>query len=186
MLKIGIIIGSTRPGRNGEQVAKWYYELANKRTDAEFELIDIADYNLPLLDEALPAGWNQYANEHTKKWAAKIGEFDGFVMVTPEYNHSTSAALKNAFDYLGLEWNNKAVAFVSYGSAMGVRAVEHLRLIVAELQMADIRQQVMFSLFTDFEDMSVFKPTQDKEENVTKQLDQLIPWTNAMKTVREK
>ena len=107
-------------------------------------------------------------------------------MVTPEYNHSTSAALKNAIDYLGLEWNNKAVAFVSYGSAMGVRAVEHLRLIVAELQMADIRQQVMFSLFTDFEDMSVFKPTQDKEENVTKQLDQLIPWTNAMKTVREK
>ena len=186
MLKIGIIIGSTRPGRNGEQVAKWYYELANKRTDAEFELIDIADYNLPLLDEALPAGWNQYANEHTKKWAAKIGEFDGFVMVTPEYNHSTSAALKNAIDYLALEWNNKAVAFVSYGSAMGVRAVEHLRLIVAELQMADIRQQVMFSLFTDFEDMSVFKPTQDKEENVTKQLDQLIPWTNAMKTVREK
>ena len=186
MLKIGIIIGSTRPGRNAEQVAKWYYEIAKKRTDAEFELVDIADYNLPLLDEALPAGWNQYANDHTKKWAAKIGEFDGFIMVTPEYNHSTSAALKNAIDYLGVEWNNKAVGFVSYGSAMGVRAVEHLRLIAGELQMADIRQQVMFSLFTDFQDMSVFKPAEGKEETVTEQLDQLIPWANAMKIVRGK
>ena len=186
MLKIGIIIGSTRPGRNGEQVAKWYYELANKRTDAEFELIDIADYNLPLLDEALPAGWNQYANEHTKKWAAKIAEFDGYVMVTPEYNHGTSAALKNAIDYLALEWNNKAVGFASYGSAMGVRAVEHLRLIAGELQMADIREQVMFSLFTDFDENNNFTPGDSKEDSVNRQIDQLIPWTEAMKTVRGK
>ena len=185
MTKIGIIIGSTRPGRIGAQVAKWYYEIAQKRTDAEFELIDIADFNLPLLDEELPAGWNQYSKDHTKKWAAKIGEFDGFIMVTPEYNHSTSGALKNAIDYLALEWNNKAVGFVSYGSAMGVRAVEHLRLIAGELQMADIRQQVMFSLFTEFEDMKVFKPAEGKEGNVNEQLDQLIPWANALKTVRK-
>ncbi|WFA08927.1 NAD(P)H-dependent oxidoreductase [Tissierella sp. Yu-01] len=184
MTKIGIIIGSTRPGRNAEQVAKWYYEIAKKRTDAEFELIDIADYDLPLLDEALPAGWNQYANEHTIKWAAKIGEFDGYVMVTPEYNHSTSAALKNAIDYLGVEWANKAVGFVSYGSAMGVRAVEHLRQIVGELQMADVRQQVMFSLFTDFEEMQVFKPAEMKIEDVNAQLDQLIAWSKALKTIR--
>ena len=185
MTKIGIIIGSTRPGRNGEQVAKWYYEIAKKRNDAEFELVDIADFNLPLLDEELPAGWNQYSKDHTKKWAAKIGEFDGFIMVTPEYNHSTSAALKNAIDYLALEWNNKAVGFVSYGSAMGVRAVEHLRLIAGELQMADIRQQVMFSLFTEFENMSVFKPAENKVDDVNAQLDQLIPWANALKTVRK-
>lgn len=185
MTKIGIIIGSTRPGRIGAQVAKWYYEIAKERTDAEFELIDIADYNLPLLDEELPAGWNQYSKDHTKKWAAKIGEFDGFIMVTPEYNHSTSGALKNAIDYLALEWNNKAVGFASYGSAMGVRAVEHLRLVAGELQMADIRQQVMFSLFTDFENMSVFKPAEDKKGSVTEQLDQLIPWANALKTVRK-
>jgi NAD(P)H-dependent FMN reductase len=184
MIKIGIIIGSTRPGRNAEQVAKWYYEIAKKRTDAEFELIDIADYDLPLLDEALPAGWNQYANEHTKKWASKIAEFDGYVMVTPEYNHSTSAALKNAIDYLAVEWANKAVAFVSYGSAMGVRAVEHLRQIAGELQMADVRQQVMFSLFTDFEDMSIFKPAENKVEDVNVQLDQLIAWSKALKTIR--
>jgi len=185
MTKIGIIIGSTRPGRIGEQVAKWYYEIAKMRTDAEFELIDIADYDLPLLDEALPAGYNQYSQEHTKKWAAKIAEFDGFVMVTPEYNHSTSAALKNALDYLSLEWNNKAVGFVSYGSSMGVRAVEHLRQIAGELQMADVRQQVMFSLFTDFENASVFKPAEGKEDGVNEQLDQLIPWSNALKTVRK-
>lgn len=186
MTKIAVIIGSTRPGRNGEQVAKWYYEIAKKRSDAEFELVDIADFNLPLLDETLPAGWNQYEHDHTKKWAAKIGEFDGFVMVTPEYNHGTSAALKNAIDYLGVEWNNKAVAFASYGSAMGVRAVEHLRLVAGELQMADVRAQVMFSLFTDFEDMSKFTPAEGKDASVNEQLDQLIPWANALKTVRGK
>lgn len=184
MTKIGIIIGSTRPGRNAEQVAKWYYEMAKKRTDAKFELIDIADYNLPLLDETLPAGYHQYENEHTKKWAAKIAEFDGFVMVTPEYNHSTSAALKNAIDYLALEWNNKAVGFASYGSAMGVRAVEHLRQIVGELQMADVREQVMFSIFIDFDENGLFKPGQSKEDSVNAQLDQLIPWSNALKTIR--
>ncbi len=185
MTKIGIIIGSTRPGRNAEQVAKWYYDVAKNRTDAEFELIDISDYNLPLLDEALPAGWNQYANDHTKKWAAKIAEFDGFVMVTPEYNHGTSAALKNAIDYLAVEWANKAVAFVSYGSAMGVRAVEHLRLVAGELQMADVRAQVMFSLFTDFENFTTFTPAESKANSVNEQLDQLIPWTNALKSVRK-
>lgn len=186
MTKIAIITGSTRPGRLNIQVAKWYYEVAKKRTDAEFELVDIADYNLPLLDEELPAGWNQYANDHTKKWAAKINEFDGFVIVTPEYNHGPSAAIKNALDYLALEWNNKAVAFVSYGSAMGVRAVEHLRQVAGELQMADIRAQVMFSLFTDFEDMAVFKPAEGKDVSVNEQLDQLLPWANALKTVRGK
>lgn len=185
MTKLGIIIGSTRPGRMGEQVSKWYYEIAKERKDAEFELVDIADFDLPLLDEGMPAAYSQYSKDHTKKWSAKISEFDGFVMVTPEYNHSTSGALKNALDYLSLEWNNKAVGFVSYGSATGVRAVEHLRQIVGELQMADVRQQVMFSLFTDFENFSVFKPAEGKEDDVNAQLDQLIPWTNALKTIRK-
>src|SRR5690606_13315100 len=88
--KIGIIIGSTRPGRNGPAVAQWVYEFARKRSDAQFELIDIADYNLPLLDEPAPASMGQYSKEHTKKWAAKIAEFDGYIFVTPEYNHATS------------------------------------------------------------------------------------------------
>ena len=185
MTKIGVIIGSTRPGRNGEAVAKWVYENAKKRDDAEFELVDIADYNLPLLDEPYPAAMAQYTKEHTKKWAAKIAEFDGYIFVTPESNHSTSGALKNAIDYLASEWNNKACGFVSYGSASGVRAVETLRLIAGELQMADVRAQVMFNLFTDFEDMSVFKPNDRSEGSLNELLNQLIPWSNALKTLRK-
>src|SRR6202030_4777921 len=112
MLKIAIIIGSTRPGRNGQAVAKWVYEIARKRSDAEFELVDIKDFNLPLLDEPVPAAMGQYSQPHTNAWAAKIEQFDAFVFVTPEYNHGPSAALKNAIDFLHREWNNKAVGFV--------------------------------------------------------------------------
>lgn len=185
MTKIAIIIGSTRPGRNGEAVANWVYEISKKRTDAEFELVDIADYNLPLLDEPYPAMMHQYTKDHTKAWSAKISEFDGFIFVTPEYNHSTSGALKNAIDYLSLEWNNKAAGFVSYGSAGGVRAVEHLRLIAGELQMADVRSQVTLSLFTDFVNMSEFKPAGLHETTVVSLFDQVIAWSNALKTLRK-
>src|SRR5437016_10979103 len=163
MIKIAIILGSTRPNRNGEAVTKWVYEIAQKRTDAEFELVDIKDFNLPLLDEPVPPSMGQYGKPHTKAWAAKIDTFDAYVFVTPEYNHGTSAALKNAIDYLYREWNNKAAGFVGYGSAGGVRAVEHLRLVMGELKIADVRAQVIFSLFTDFENFSVFKPATHQE-----------------------
>src|SRR6059058_248325 len=158
MIKIAIILGSTRPNRNGEAVAKWVYEVAKKRSDAEFELVDIKDFNLPLLDEPVPPSMGQYSKSHTKTWAAKIDTFDAYVFVTPEYNHGTSGALKNAIDFLFAEWNNKAAGFVGYGSAGGVRAVEHLRLVMGELQVADVRAQVMLSLFTDFENFTIFKP----------------------------
>ncbi|WP_327009644.1 NAD(P)H-dependent oxidoreductase [Dactylosporangium sp. NBC_01737] len=185
MTKIGIILGSTRPGRNGEAVAKWVYDLASRRTDAEFELVDLLDYNLPHLDEAVPPSMGQYANEHTKQWAAKIAELDGFVFVTPEYNHSTSGALKNAIDFVYGEWNNKAAGFVSYGAAGGTRAVEHLRLIMGELQVADVRAQVALSLFTDFENFSSFKPGPQHEGTLTTVLDQTVSWTKALETVRK-
>ena len=184
MLKIAIILSSTRPGRNGEAVAQWVHGITKTRRDAEFELIDIADYNLPLLDEPVPPSMGQYMHEHTRTWAAKIAPFDAYVFVTPEYNHSTSAALKNAIDYLYKEWNNKAAGFVGYGSAMGVRAVEHLRLIMAELQIATVRAQVMLSLFTDFESFSTFKPAAHHEQTLHTMLDQLIAWGTAMKSVR--
>src|ERR1700704_260593 len=166
MLRIAIIIGSTRPGRNGEAVAKWVYEIAQKRSDAEFELVDIKDFNLPLLDEPVPPSLGQYSKPHTKVWAAKIGSFDGYVFVTPEYNHGISGALKNAIDYLYREWNNKAAGFVSYGSAGGARAVEHLRLVMAELMVATVRAQVMLSMFTDFENFMTFKPDPRHEAEV--------------------
>lgn len=186
MIKLAVIIGSTRPGRNGEAVAKWVYDIASKRTDARFELVDLKEANLPLLDEAVPPSMGQYSQAHTKAWAAKIDAFDGFVFVTPEYNHGTSAALKNAIDYLYKEWNNKAAGFVSYGSAGGARAVEHLRLVMAEVQVATVRNQVMLSLFTDFENFSVFKPAAHHEQSVNGMLDQLVAWAGALQPLRGK
>jgi NAD(P)H-dependent FMN reductase len=186
MMKIAIVLGSTRPNRNGEAVAKWVYDIAVKRTDAEFELVDIADYALPLLDEPVPPSQGKYSKAHTKRWSAKIAEFDGYVFVTPEYNHSTSGALKNAIDFLYAEWNNKAAGFVSYGSAGGTRAVEHLRLIMAELQIADVRAQAILNLSTDFENYSVFKPAEGKEKSVNAMLEQLVSWAEAMRGVRER
>jgi NAD(P)H-dependent FMN reductase len=186
MIKVAIILGSTRPGRNGEAVAQWVYQIAKKRSGAEFELVDIKDFNLPLLDEPVPPSLGQYTKPHTQAWSAKIDSFDAYVFVTPEYNHGTSGALKNAIDYLYREWNNKAAGFVSYGGAGGTRAVEQLRLIMAELQVADVRAQVMLSLFTDFEDFSLFKPGPDQETSVHAMLDQVIAWGNALKTLRGK
>src|SRR6266436_219987 len=183
-LRIAIIIGSTRPGRNGEAVAKWVYEIAQKRSDAEFELVDIKDFNLPLLDEPMPPSMGQYSKSHTKAWAAKIGSFDGYVFVTPEYNHGICGALKNAIDFIYREWNNKAASFVGYGSAGGVRAVEHLRLVMAEVQVATVRNQVALSLFTDFENYTKFKPAEHHEKSVNQMLDQLIAWSGALKTLR--
>jgi NAD(P)H-dependent FMN reductase len=185
MLRVGIILGSTRPGRNGEAVARWVYEIAQRRTDAEFELVDLKDFNLPLLDEPVPPSLGQYSKEHTKVWAAKIASFDAFVFVTPEYNHGTSGALKNAIDFLFKEWNNKSAGFVSYGSALGVRAVESLRLVMGELQVADVRSHVGLSLFTDFENFSMFKPDPRREKEVNSMFDQVIAWGNALKPLRQ-
>jgi len=185
MIRIAIIIGSTRPGRNGEAVAKWVYEVAQQREDAEFELVDIKDFNLPLLDEPKSPMMGQYTHQHTKDWSAKIASFDAYVFVTPEYNHGTSGALKNAIDYLYHEWTNKAAGFVAYGSALGARAVEHLRLVMGELQVADVRAQVGLSMFTDFENYSVFKPAPQHETSVNAMLDQVIAWGGALKTLRK-
>ena len=185
MIKIAIILGSTRPNRNGEAVAKWVYKVAKKRTDAEFELVDVKDFNLPLLDEPLSPILGQYSKPHTRVWAAKIDSFDAYVFVAPEYNHGISGALKNAIDFLFAEWNNKAAGFVSYGSVSGARAVEQLRLVLAEVQMATVRNQVLLSMFTDFENFSVFKPGPTKEQSVKDMLDQLIAWGGALKTLRK-
>lgn len=184
MLKIAVITGSTRPGRNNIAVANWVLEHASKRTDAQFELLDIADFNLPVLDEAMPAMYAQYSQEHTKKWSAAVAQYDGYIFVAAEYNHSITGALKNALDYLNTEFNNKAAGFVGYGSAGGVRAVEHLRQIASELQLAHVRNQVQLSLFTDFENFSVFKPAAQHVDSLNAMLDQLVPWTGAMKTLR--
>ncbi len=184
-LRVAIIAGSTRPGRRSRVVADWLLEAARGRGDAHFEIVDLVDHDLPLLDEALPPSAGQYTQPHTQAWAATIERFDGFVFVTPEYNRAPSAALKNAIDFLYAEWNNKAAGFVSYGSAGGTRAVEQLRQVVGELQIADVRAQVGLSLMTDFENWSTFNPAPHHENSVDAMLDQLVSWSEALQSVRE-
>jgi NAD(P)H-dependent FMN reductase len=184
MIRIGIIVGSTRPNRNGEQVARWVYEVASHRPDAEFELIDLRDYPLPLLDEPLPALRGKYQHAHTRAWSRTIAAFDGFVIVTPEYNHSTSGVLKNALDFLYAEWNNKAVGFVSYGGVGGARAAEHLRLVCGALQMADVPQQVAVSLLTEFENRTTFKPSDYSVAALDALLNQVVAWSTALAPLR--
>jgi NAD(P)H-dependent FMN reductase len=185
MLRIAIVTGSTRPGRNNQAVAEWVYRLSKERKDAEFELVDISHYNLPLLDEPMPPIFGQYSHQHTKAWSEKIASFDAYVFVTPEYNHSISGALKNAIDYLYREWNNKAAGFVSYGGhAGGARAVEHLRLILAEVMVATVRAQALLSLFSDFENFKAFNPNPQRERELHAMLDQLVAWGAALQGMR--
>jgi len=184
-LDLAIVTGSTRPGRNNEAVARWVVEIATQRADARFELVDIAAFNLPLLDEPMPASMGQYSKPHTKAWAEKIAAFDGYVFIVPEYNHGVSGALKNAVDFLHGEWKNKAAGFVSYGGgAAGGRAVEQMRLVMAELSVATVRAQVMLSLFSDFEQFRTFKPLPNRASEVNTMLDQLVSWAGALKTLR--
>ena len=184
MLRVGIVTGSTRPQRNNEAVARWVFDIASQRSDADFELVDIAQFNLPLLDEPVPPSAGHYQQAHTKRWAAKIASFDAYVFVVPEYNHGISGALKNAIDFLFAEWNNKAAGFVSYGGAGGVRAVEQLRLVMGELMIADVRAQVALSLYTDFENFSKFKPGPTRSQELGALLDQVIAWAGAVKILR--
>lgn len=176
-LKIGIILGSTREGRVSPQVGEWVLSIASQRGDADYEIVDIKDYKLPLLGEANA--------ENFGKWQEKINSLDGFVFIVSEYNHSISAALKNAIDYLRDEWHNKAAGIVSYGSTGGARAAEHLRGILAECLVADVRVHPTLSLFLDFENGSKFTPRELHLTNVNGMLDQVLAWSGALKTLRK-
>src|SRR5690606_2735924 len=136
------------------------------------------------LDEAVPPSAGMYQNEHTRKWAEVIAPYDGYVFVTPEYNHSTSGVLKNAIDYLYAEWNDKAAAFVGYGGLGGGRAIEHLRGIAAELQLADVRTTLTFSLITEFENFAEFKPGEHQAPAAKTMFDQLERWAGPLKSLR--
>ena len=184
-MKVGIIVGSTRPNRRAANVARWVYERAQRRDTAEFEVVDIADFGLPLLDEPKPPGAGEYTQPHTQRWAAKIATFDAFIFVTPEYNHGIPAALKNALDFLYAEWNNKAAGFVGYGNTGGARCVEQLRLVMGELQIADVRSAVALSIFTDFNPAKEPRPAAFHEKTLAALLDELIAWAGALKQLRE-
>ncbi len=184
-MKIGIIIGSTRPGRKGESVGKWVFDVASKRTDAQFELLDLAAFHLGLLAEPTVPGaaHKQYENEATRRWSAAIDPLDGYVFVTPEYNHGVPGAMKNAFDLLGSEWSDKAVGLVGYGADNGVRAIEQWRVITANLRLVAARNQVSLSTFTDF-GAAGFEPAARREVELTALLDQLVRLAGALATLR--
>ena len=182
-LKIGIIVGSTRPGRLGIHVGNWVKETAQAE-GVEFELVDLVDYALPMLDEPYPASMGKYQKDHTKKFSAKIDEFDGYIFVTAEYNHTIPGALSNAISFLSREWNDKAAGIVSYGSMGGVRANEHLRQVLGELQVADVRANVLLSLFTDFENFRTFAPGPSRAGELAAQVDQVVRWARALQPLR--
>ena len=185
-LRIGIIIGSTRPGRVGDQVARWVKEHAERLGEAQYEIVDLAEVGLPLLDEAVPASAGRYEHDHTRAWAEKIDGFDGFVFVTSEYNHAPSPSLLNAISFIYREWNDKAAAIVSYGAlSSGVRAADKLRSTLGELQIADVRTQLAFSFFHDFENFSVFTPGEQHLASLQTLVSQLESWATAMQGVRE-
>jgi NAD(P)H-dependent FMN reductase len=193
MTRIAVIVGSTRPRRRAPLVAGWVAEVASthlpSNADTTIEVVDLLDHRLPLLDEPAPAAIGDYANAHTRAWAQTIASYDGFIFVTPEYNHSMPAALKNAIDYLFAEWNDKAAGFVSYGLHGGTRAVEHLRLALAEVKIACVRTQVALSLFTDFDitDMAqpgTLAPAQHHEPALTRMLDEVVRWSQALAPLR--
>lgn len=175
-LNIGIILGSTRQGRLSPQVGEWVKGIADQRGDANYEIIDIADFKLPFLGEADAPG--------IAAWNEKLAELDGFVFIVQEYNHSITGALKNALDLAREAWNNKAAGIVSYGSTGGARAAEHLRGILGELMIADVRTHPTLSLFTDFENGTVFKPQDLHLDNINLMLDQVNTWSRALKTIR--
>lgn len=186
MMKIGIITGSTRDSRVNLNVAQWVKSIADKRTDADYELVDIKDYNLPRFNESIPpvlSGGN-YETPEAKPWSEKINEFDGFIFVSPEYNKSLTSGLKDAIDYLYTEWNNKAAGIVSYGSTLGVTVTNELRLILSVPKVAVVASSVNMSLFTDFEEMTKFNPAPHHEETLNRMLDDVIAWSKALKTIR--
>lgn len=181
-IKIGIVVGSVREGRNAEAVAKYVYDFAAKRNDeaVEYEVIDLANYNLAIL--GTEATEEQQAA--VKAWSEKMASVDGYVFVTPEYNRAIGGALKNALDYLNPELNNKAAGFVGYGGVGGSYAHVNMRLILAELQVATVKTAVTFNLMADFENFSVFKPAEYHNDNINGMLDQVINWSRALKTIR--
>lgn len=183
-LKIAVVLGSTRPGRRADAVAGWVLRHAVNRQDARFELVDLADHRLPLLDEPDPAIHGHYLLPHTLAWAARVADFDGFVFAVPEYNRSIPAALKNALDYLYAEWNDKAAGIVSYGvDAGGARAAEHLRGVLGELRVADVRSTAALSLMDDFTGNEV-TPRAFQEKKLDMLLDELLSWAGALRSVR--
>jgi NAD(P)H-dependent FMN reductase len=184
MTRIGIIIGSTRPGRLGGQVAGWVHEVAAPRTDAEFELVDLAEFRLPLYDQLIPPARGGAGGPEAQSWVRTIDGLDGFVFVTPEYNHQLPGALKNAIDFVYAGWADKAAGIVSYGASGGSGSATQLRQLCGMLGIADVPAQVSLHLAADFEGYTVFAPMESRTRALEELLDRLVAWTQALEPVR--
>lgn len=185
MVKIMVIIGSTRPNRAGPAVADWIMQLSKNFADTQFELVDLKELNLPFLDEPELPMLRHYAQEHTKKWGAMVDAADGFIWVHPEYNHGVNAALKNALDFVWQEWNDKPVALVGYGSAAGgARAGEQLRLIAAGLKMFDLRADIVLPNYQQYMHDGTFVASEGHTQAAQAILKELIFWSGHMQKAR--
>ena len=186
--RIGIVIGSTREGRFGEKPAHWIHEIAKQRTDLEVELIDLRDHPLPFFNEPMSPAWAPVKNEAARRWADKLATLDGLIVVTPEYNHGPSAVLKNAFDYAYKEFIRKPIGFVGYGGVGAARAVEQLRLVAVELQMAPVRNAVhigMVEFLGIWQQGKGFEDFPHLAQAAGGLLDDIAWWAKTLKTARE-
>lgn len=183
-LRIAVVIASSRPQRVGPTVAAWVMEQIGQREGATYDLVDLAEQDLPNLDEPEPASSGRYTQEHTRAWAERIAGYDGFVVVTPEYNRGMPGQLKNALDFLYAEWNDKAAGIVAYGSSGGLRVVEQLKSVLGELQVATVRAQVSISIYDDMRDFTVMTPRDFQAGNLAEMLRQLERWAGALRTLR--
>lgn len=184
---IGIVIGSTREGRFGDKPANWVFEIAKQRSDQTFELIDLRDHPLPFFDEPMSPAWAPVRNEAARRWAEKLATLDGLIVVTPEYNHGAPAVLKNAFDYAYKEFIRKPIAFVGYGGVGAARAVEQLRLVAVELQLAPLRNAVhigMVEFLAVWQQGKRFEDFPHLGQAATALLDDLAWWAQALKAAR--
>jgi NAD(P)H-dependent FMN reductase len=187
-LRIGIIVGSTREGRFGNKPARWIHEIARQRSNLDVELIDLRDHPLPFFDEPMSPAWAPVKNEAALRWADKLATLDGLIVVTPEYNHGPSAVLKNAFDYAYQEFGRKPIGFVGYGGVGAARAVEQLRLVATELQMAPVRNAVHIGMV---EFLGIWQQGKSFEDfphlalAANGLLDDIAWWAKALKTARE-
>ncbi len=186
--RIGIVIGSTREGRFADKPAQWIHGIASQRTDIAVELIDLRDYPMPFFDELLSPAWASVKNEAAQRWAAKLATLDGLVIITAEYNHGPTAVLKNAFDYAYKEFARKPIGFVGYGGVGAARAVEQLRLVATELQMAPVRNAVhigMVEFLGIWREGKAFEDFPHLAQSAKGLLDDMAWWAKALKTARE-
>lgn len=181
-VKIGIVIGSTRPTRVGKKVTDWFHSQIKDISGAEFEIIDLLAEDLPFLSEPESPASGNYQQQKTKDWSAKISSYDGFILVTPEYNHGYPAPLKNAIDMLFHEWSKKPVAFVGYGGLGGGRAIEQLIPVVARVGMVPLATTTfnVLNVWTAFDEDGNIKE-ENTMGNKEKLVENLVWWANQVK-----